>query len=344
MLEDRTVPTIILPPPGTAGLVQMIGTPGADNFLVRLLPNQTPTLALSDNGGSTFKIITLDRVIGISVTGEGGNDNLTIDNGVGFIANLNGLPITFNAGAGTSQLIVQSQALTKVVETYAPSALGMTLNSSHVSAGQTMSQTIYLNHVTGVTDSVPASSLLLKTSSESGPPPVRPATNDSYQIANGAPLPGGGRTGGTLATVTVQEIDAGAGVGISFTPITFTNKTNVSTEFGDYDDNTVTMNCTANPTGLQSFYLDGGQSSNNALVIVNMPSNMNCTWDNFQTVIWINPGGGGGGGSGGSGGGAVAAPAATGAPAVTFVGAVSSGSSAAFDALPTGMVPPITEV
>jgi hypothetical protein len=322
MLEDRTVPTVILPPPGVAGPVQILGTAVTDNLSIRLVQGQTPTLALSD-GVSTVKLIALDRVTSISVSGFGGNDTLTLDNGVGFLAKSQGLPITFDGGAGANQLLVQGQGRALYSETYGPTSLGMTLVTAGP-VGNTVlpgTQTIYLKNVAGVTDSVPVTGLTLTMGNEIQP--VGPATTDAYQIVNGAPLPGG--PAGMISTIKVAEVDIGAAVGTSFTPFTFANKTNVSMECSDSDD-TIIMNTTTIAAGLQSFYIDGGKGYN-TLVVANMPTNMNCTWDNIQNVIW-NPGQSGGG-SGGAG---------------AFAGTVSPGSPVTSDALPPAVDAPITEV
>ena len=50
-LEDRAVPAITVPTPGSPGPVTVTGTAGPDQFAIRLSPTATtPTLQISDDG------------------------------------------------------------------------------------------------------------------------------------------------------------------------------------------------------------------------------------------------------------------------------------------------------
>jgi hypothetical protein len=272
------VPSIILPPPGHVGPVLMMGDYPAQQFQIRLIPGPSPIVAFSD-GSPVLKAAPLANITSITVTGLGGGDKLTIDNASGYLAKTSGLPIVYHEGPGSNQLIVVGASRTQVPinETYAeapssgplgtPVPLGKMVLSS--TAGP-YSQTIYLSNVAAVTDTLVAASLAISTDDR----------DDSISISNGASLPGPS----LLMQSITPTLDA------VFVPITSINKSYVAVD-GVAGNNTIYFNVTQIPTGLSSMYLDGGTGTNNTMWIVNMPKQMNCTWDNIQHVYW-GPGGG----------------------------------------------------
>src|SRR5258708_30138711 len=106
-LEDRTVPSVTLPTPGTPAPIVLTGTDGPDAFIVRVSATSSTTLEVSDNGGMTFASAALVDVTQVTVNGLGGNDHLIVDMSNGLVAKAGGLPITFDGGAMINTLILQ---------------------------------------------------------------------------------------------------------------------------------------------------------------------------------------------------------------------------------------------
>ena len=99
-LEDRTLLSISVPPPGRSGPVTITGTPGNDQFMIRLLPSLPPgnggaaMVAFSDNGGTTFTSVPLANVTSVTINGMGGFDSLVLDIGDSLVGKAGGLAIT----------------------------------------------------------------------------------------------------------------------------------------------------------------------------------------------------------------------------------------------------------
>jgi hypothetical protein len=286
-LEDRTVPSVLIPPPGTSGAVQIIGSDFADQLSIRFAPSIVPQqelVAFSD--GRISKMVPLANVTSVSVQGLGGNDTLTIDNGTHFLAKAAGLPITFDGGIGTNQFVILGTPSQLLTETYAegvkpplpgppppvaPASLGMVLTS----AAGNLSQSVYLSNVAGVTDGVAALNFSINTADDA----------DNLRITDGATLVGAG--GKALYTMLIQP-NGPSQLPSSFVPITFTSKVNLSLNMMGDGDEHVYFNVHNVPSGLVSMNMIGGPGEN-TLWIGNMPEGMNCTWKNFEYVYWGSP-------------------------------------------------------
>src|SRR5229473_5802960 len=117
-LEDRTLPSISFSGPGNTGAVTITGTPGKDQFLIRLKPADKTTIEFSDHGGASFTDASLAAITSVTVNGLGGHDTLTIDESNGLVATAAGLPISFNGGPGLDTLHVLGDPRTSVTETF----------------------------------------------------------------------------------------------------------------------------------------------------------------------------------------------------------------------------------
>jgi hypothetical protein len=112
-LEDRNLPSVTLPTLANPGPVIMTGTDANDSFVVRALPSAGPTsteLQFSDDGGDTWATVEKAAVTGVQVYGLGGDDTLTLDFNYGFVGKTRdsgGLPVYFDGGDGSNQLVLQ---------------------------------------------------------------------------------------------------------------------------------------------------------------------------------------------------------------------------------------------
>src|SRR5205085_6502621 len=105
-------------------------------FLIRLKPSAPATLQVSDDGGSSFTETGLSGVTQINVSGRGGADTLTMDQGNGLVAATGGLAVHFDGGLGDDTLILSGNGGTGVSETFSrgTDARTGTLNVSKGSA------------------------------------------------------------------------------------------------------------------------------------------------------------------------------------------------------------------
>src|SRR2546423_2822024 len=121
-LEDRSLLSISVPPPGTSGPVIITGTPGSDHFMIRLEPPAQGApgamVGFSDNGGASFAFVPLANVTSVTVNGMGGLDTLVLDNSIGLIGKAGGLTITWNGGIGFDRLLVTGNGDANIKETY----------------------------------------------------------------------------------------------------------------------------------------------------------------------------------------------------------------------------------
>jgi len=121
VLEDRTVPSISLPTPGTPGPVTLTGTTGADSFVIRVqyqTSGPDTRVEFSENGGVSFSSAARSDVTSIAVNGLAGQDALAIDISNGLVASSSGLPITFTGGSGSDTVALAGLAGFTVTDSY----------------------------------------------------------------------------------------------------------------------------------------------------------------------------------------------------------------------------------
>jgi hypothetical protein len=272
-LEDRTVPTISLPTPGTPGLAILTGTVGPDLFVVRLRAGDASTIEFSDNGGAQIRSAALADITGIVVDGQAGNDRLQIDNANGYVGKAGGLPITYDGGIGVDALLLTGNPAS-VSETYTGSAsFAGTISGSN----GTVTQTIAFAHLTGIIDLVTAASLTVNLNDKNNLVELR----QGFAEGGNATIKIDHADRGDLDDAVNQAMDLGLNNtaldanlltnfadnprddnGETFVPFTFANKTAVTINALGGND-TVALDISAPAAGLASLTLDGGTGSNN---------------------------------------------------------------------------------
>jgi hypothetical protein len=290
-LEERTLLSVTMPPPGTTGPVVMTGSNLPDNFVIResasLVPGPggTPAtmLNLSDNGGKTWHTIALSDVTSIAVHGMGGQDKLVINNNAGLIGNANGLPISFDGTGNHNTLVIRGgpslalgapQPLTSpYTETYTLSKPGvLTIATTSGTANGTMSQTITFRSAAKVVDMLPAASCTVN---------VHGSVSDSVTIVNASVFDG-------VATDRINSaIGGGPGMGMpSFllVPVVFANKTNVQINTLDKND-TFVLNVSLSANQLKSLTLVGGPGQNNTAFVRQMPPHVQVHFVHIQHIV-----------------------------------------------------------
>src|SRR5260370_23019301 len=80
-LEQRVVPTIQVPAPGTTGPAIITGTNGNDSLAIRMAAGDPSTLQLSDNGGASWTSTAIANLTSVTANGLAGADTFTIGNG-----------------------------------------------------------------------------------------------------------------------------------------------------------------------------------------------------------------------------------------------------------------------
>ncbi len=302
-LEDRTLLSagITVPTAGSPGPATLTGTAGADQFTIRL-----------DNSGSNFQFSETDStgqthnasaavadVTSITINGLQGNDKLTLDVGNGLVGNTKsgGLSITYSGGPGLDTLVLTGNAGTGVTEIF--TAASGTNPATLTIGNGTVSDTITLNQISSIVDTMTADSLVINA-------------NDANNLINIRQGP----TVGGQATMTVQALDIrdadlarddhpfddrGGGDDKpdgtldnhghrneaetdenedSFLPITFANKTTVTVN-GLGGNDLFVVNAAHAAAGLKNLNLDGGTGFN-VLLVHNLPAGVTLTPTNFQ--------------------------------------------------------------
>jgi hypothetical protein len=305
-LEDRRLPSVTLPPPGSTGPAIMTGTSSSETFIVRNVPlvyqgpggvTTGPDLELSDNGGLSWSVTHLADVTSIAVHAVGGNNTLIIDDFSGLVGKPGGLPISFDvggAGAATSvgsnnTLVLTGFAIpgpgplnsstvhNSDLETYTyrgPNALMIT----NVAGGR--SQTITFNAPGQVQDTLPAARVYVN---------VAGFYSDHMKISGGGSLNGtpvdeisgfvsGAATGGRLAPTFA----------LALTPIYFAGKTSVSVHTLGIN-NSYILNVTQAAEGLNHLTLIGG-AGNNSCYVYSVPNNVIVSYVHIQHIYYRSPG------------------------------------------------------
>jgi hypothetical protein len=204
-LEDRTVLSVTFTNSAAmSGDVTLTGTPGNDQFLVRL-GTTSGTIQFSDNNGQTFTTANLAGITSITVNGDGGNDQLTLDMSNGVVGQSGtALPISFNADShGHSTLIVEGNppsangTVSEVLNAGADSSSAtLTITAAGVTSGTTTtgaaSDSISLTNVSSLQDTMNATSFTVNTAN----------TNQEVLITNGPMVNG-------VATNVIQGLNTG---------------------------------------------------------------------------------------------------------------------------------------
>jgi hypothetical protein len=158
-LEDRTLLSISFSGPGNSGVATVTGTPGADQFIIRLNPSDATMIEFSDDGGSTFTDAVLSGITAVNVNGLQGNDTLTIDESNGLVAQATPLPISFDGGTGRNMLVVEGTTTGTVTETF---TLGTSRGSGMLTTTDgTVSSTVTLTSVRSIQDTLTADTLTI---------------------------------------------------------------------------------------------------------------------------------------------------------------------------------------
>ncbi len=301
-LEARNLLSVSLPVPGTPGPVQVTGTSGNDQFVIRLDPANAGNLQVSDNGGASFQTAALADVTSVSVTSLQGNDVLTIDEGNGLVAKAGaaGLPITFTGGPGTDVLVVTGSpgGGASVTESF---TAGASNRAGTLAVGNgTASATVGLTDVSAVIDTLTANQLTINI-------------NDNNNVIRVGPGP----SSDGLKTITVRGVRAEAAdetlddrrddnerlgddpnddehddmdqrmgddgmnqAGQGFLPFSFANKTHVTIAAAGGEHLFVINLPQADPS-LQSLTINGG-SGFSVVAVRNLPAGVTLTLNNVQ--------------------------------------------------------------
>lgn len=262
-LETRTLPAVALPTGGAFGPALVSATTTNNQFVLRMQAFNTNFLQISDNGGASFTTVAVSAISGVTITGFG-NDTLTLDNTNGVVGKVGDLNITYNGGPGHDTIVLTGNPNTLVNNGY---AVGDTIDAG-VLAGTAMTGGSYRLNFTGVAairDTMNAANFNV-------------SLNDN---ANFATLTKGLAVG-SLSTMKLAGIDYQNNAGavddvfgapapnpatpatLSFVPITFANKTNVTIN-GRGGDDLLLLSDAAPVTGLASLLIDGGLGADRVL-------------------------------------------------------------------------------
>jgi hypothetical protein len=293
-LEDRTVLSVTFSNPATlSGDVTLNGTSGNDQFIIRLGAT-AGTIQFSDDNGNTFTTANVAGITSVTVNGNGGKDQLTLDMSNGVIGRAGtSLPISFNAGStGHSTLTVLGNppaangTVSEVFTAGIDATSGtLTINASGTGsstpAAGSASDSITLTHVSLLQDTMNAASFTVNGTDQ----------NEEVLISNGTTLNGfatnliqGLNTGHTgerdedMNTDRDQKRqnegdDRGGGDDVThgngFLTFQFANKATVSVNTLGGND-LIVLNVTKAAAGLKTLNLDGG-AGNNFLAQVSAP-------------------------------------------------------------------------
>jgi hypothetical protein len=304
-LEDRTLLSISVPPPGQSGPAIVTGTPGNDQYVIRLLPVASPgnsaLVAFSDNGGASFTNAPLADITSVTINGLGGFDSLILDNVDSLIGKAGGLAITWNGGGGFDHLIIRGNAGPNVTETY---SIGPALDTGTLTTtAGTLTQTVAMNTAGFITDTQAAASLTINFQTTSYFAHIGDQLLAGGQVgvevrginfpiedtgANGLSPPEtmpptslGGGNGGTLPPGSLPPVSVFTRV--SFNPIQFANKTAVTVNMTG-GNNHVVLDVGLAPLGLKSLTLNGGPGTSNELIARSLPPGVTLKIENFQIV------------------------------------------------------------
>jgi hypothetical protein len=247
------------------------GTPGDDQFVIRLAAGDPTTVELSDNGGKTFTDVKLSTIASIEVVALSGHDTLTIDDTNGLVGTKAGLPIVFQGGRNVDTLVITGPPTSQgsqptIVETF--SALGKTGYATMTFTDNTVSSTLSLQAIDHVVDLLPAATLTINAT----------PFNDTIFVREGPVLSGvqtmiirGNDTHGLQsatntgnAALKADTDDLALKTYTAFQPITFAHKTNVVVN-GLAGDDLFDLNFTKSAAGLQTLTLDGGTGTNQVI-------------------------------------------------------------------------------
>lgn len=294
-MEDRSLPSVTLPTPGAPGPVVLTGQNGPDQFRIQLQAGAATNIQFSDDGGQTYSTAALADVTSVTVDGLRGRDSLTVDNSNGLVAEVGGLPITFNGGTGMNTLSVTGNAGGTVSEIF---TAGPTARSGALTIGAgTASTTISLNDVSGVFDSTSATGLTINAGVKTG----------VIDISQGKAL-----NGETSIRVRGPNVDALSNIvddrrdtfvadddqqdsdddesspitddllsdNVGTMPITFTNKTNVTINSGA-GSQLFLVNSAQAAVGLQTLTINGGADFDVAAES-NLPAGVTVSLQNIE--------------------------------------------------------------
>jgi hypothetical protein len=262
-LEQRTVPSIVLPAAGTTGPAIISGTSANQSFLIRMAPGDSSTVQLSDDGGAHLTPAAVANLTAITVNALANAQTLTIDDSNGLVTTA----INLTGSSGPDTLLIQGNpAGPAVSETY---TTGTSPDSGTLSYTNTIvQQRITFASLAHIVDTVPAAQLVITAS-----------TPSSYiQISNGV-LSNGlttTRVAGmdpsvvddiplTNSNGTAGNVIAADSAAQGFVAIDSANKTNLYVK-GVGGGDTVVVNNPVAASGLTNLYLDGVSGSSLAMV------------------------------------------------------------------------------
>jgi len=264
-LEERLVPTITVPLPGTTGAAVITGTPGNDSLVIQMAPGNPSVLQLSDNGGATFTSTTIANLTSVQVFGLAGSDTFTINNGNGLVGTSTSLPIIYTGGPGPDTLVLigvpGGPAITETYATGSATGTGTIVNNNAI-----VNQNVSFVGVSQIIDLTPANQLIINTTNVS----------NYVQIINGGVF-GGIRTtrvlgidrsdlGGTPdesndPALTNEDTMADM-FNQAFTPIDAGNKVNLFIN-GGTGNNDFTLNNPTTASNLATLTINGGNGGTN---------------------------------------------------------------------------------
>jgi hypothetical protein len=264
-LEERAVPTIQVPAPGTVGPAIITGTNGNDSLAIRMAPGDPSTLQLSDNGGSTWTSTAIANLTSVTATGLAGADTFTIDNGNGLVGTSLSLPIVFNGGPGADTLVLQgTPGGPAITETYSPgtsTGSGTIINNNSI-----IQQNLSFTGVEQIVDTVPANQLVINCNNASNY--VQILNGGVYSGLTSTRVVGLARSAVNNTPASSNDPNLASGdvladmLNQAFTPIDATNKRNLFVNGGGAN-NAFILNNPRTAANLTTLSLNGGVGGRN---------------------------------------------------------------------------------
>jgi hypothetical protein len=249
-LERRTLLAITAQ---AGGLLEVTGTDGSDDFVVRISPDNVDHIQVFD--GVEIKTFVRSTVRSVSFQGFAGDDEFFVDNRFGFVSKTgSGLTITIDGGEGSDRLALTGDAggtsIASGIAVGATPDSGIVVTRNHKS-----SQHVSYAGIEQVFDLTTATEL---TVSGNGGANV-------IEIVNG-PAVNGAATGQVRIFNATACDDGSHGehpdgdriIQSTFAPIVFANKQALVVR-GNGGHDLLDLDLAAQPAGLQSVIVDGGR-------------------------------------------------------------------------------------
>jgi hypothetical protein len=288
-LEDRALPSVSVPTPGTPGPVTLTGTAGRDQFVVRLAPTLQPgpatAVQFSDDGGRTFTTAALADVTAVNVLGLNGRDRLTLDQGNGLIAKAGGLTVNFDGGPGRDDIVLTGDPHVAVNQTYTPGPTNDAGTLVATTADNAAFLTVTFTKTSAVTDTMTAASLTVTFSDNNNLVRLGKASGDDGQRllrVGGIDFQGLERGLDEIAADDDTPDRVLPSV-TSFVPISVANQATITVNAAGGDD-LFLIDTPRTVPGLTALTIDGGAGTDTAFV-VDLPRGVTTTFNNVERHV-----------------------------------------------------------